>query len=92
MPFRSTEWAYLVRYQPDQAKTKILDAYEKSKGNAVQAAEHLEIAHRTLTRMVGELEIAEDVADIRAKHGYLRGGSGPHKSPPRRKKKRAARA
>jgi DNA-binding NtrC family response regulator len=79
MAFRSTEWAYLVRHKPDQAKKKILAAYEKAKGNAVQAAEHLEIAHRSLTRMVSELKMAEDIADIRAKHGFLRGGTGPHK-------------
>jgi DNA-binding NtrC family response regulator len=80
MPFRSTEWAYLVRHKPDQAKKKILAAYEKSKGNAVQAAEHLEVSHRSLTRMVGELKLTEQVADVRSKHGFLRGGAGPHKA------------
>lgn len=80
MPFRSTEWAYLVRHQPDKAKKKILKAYEKTKGNAVKAAEELEVSHRSLTRMVADLAMAEDIADVRAKHDYLKGGAGPKKT------------
>lgn len=79
MSFRLTEWAYLVRYKPEQAKRKILRAYEKTKGNAVQAAKELDVSHRQLTRMVGDLKLAEDIADIRAVHGYVRGGEGPQK-------------
>ncbi len=70
MPYRMTQWTYLVKFEPEKAKRKILQAYKKTKGNAVKAAEVLELSHRSLTRAVSVLKLTEEIDRLRAEMGY----------------------
>ncbi len=70
MAFRATRWAYLVRFEPDKAKQKILQAFKKTKGNAVKAAELLDVSHRSLTRAVGALSLTDEIDKLRGEQGH----------------------
>lgn len=63
--FRHTEWSYLIRFRASEARTKILDAYRETSGNAVHAAEVMGISHRSLLTYVRRLDLREDIRRIR---------------------------
>jgi hypothetical protein len=65
MAFRATPWPYLIQFEPDKARTRILEAYVQMKGNATHAAIALETSHSALMRMVATLDLAPEIAKIR---------------------------
>ncbi len=62
---RLTEWTYLVRFQPAQARERILESYRACGGHAGQAAVQLALPARSLVRYVDRLGLAADIALIR---------------------------
>ena len=68
--FKVTRWPYLMRFEPVRARKLILGAYRRKKGNAVQAAQALGMSHRSLTRAVGVLGLAQDVEALRLELGH----------------------
>lgn len=64
--FRPTPWGHLVREQPGEAKQRILAAFLATAGNAVRAAEMLDVSHRSLCRYVQRLNLAAEIERIRA--------------------------
>ena len=66
MTYRTTPWADLIRNDPPTARSKILTAYLATRGNAIRAAKHLGISHRSLLRYVSSLDLSADIGSIRA--------------------------
>ena len=70
---QTSESAALLRHQlragpaaANQARATILDAFERASGNAVHAAELLNVPHRILLKMMQDPGIASGVPRIRA--------------------------
>lgn len=66
---RTTELRFLARFRENEAKERILAAYQETGGNAVQAAQRLGIGHRTLMTLVGELSLQGAIQAIREASG-----------------------
>lgn len=65
MGYRPTPWANMVRNDPSRARQQILTAYLATNGNALRAADHLGISHRSLLRYVQTLALTDDIKKIR---------------------------
>ena len=63
MAYRQVDLGLLVRLQPDEAATKILNAYRDAEGNATRVAELLQVDRRTLSRWVEQLEATTNIRD-----------------------------
>jgi len=67
MPYRPTEWAHKIRFEPEGAKIEILAAYAAAEGVATRAAACLGVSHGSLLRFVRLLGLREAVARVRAR-------------------------
>lgn len=75
--YRQIDLGLMVRLQPDEAATRVLNAYRDAEGSATRAAELLEVDRRTLSRWVEQLGATTNIRDrIEAIRDACRSGPG----------------
>lgn len=75
MAFRKIELGVLLRIEPADARTRILDALAAHGGDVKKAAKSLGVGRRTLHRFVTALRVRRALAKMR------RDASSSHESP-----------
>jgi transcriptional regulator with GAF, ATPase, and Fis domain len=63
--YRLTDWPLLIRDRPVEARARIRVALRDAGGSVVDAARELGLGARTLHRYVTELELREELEEIR---------------------------
>jgi hypothetical protein len=66
MAWRVTEWPYLVKAKPEEAKARVLAAFHQCQGIALRAAEKLELSPRNLFYVIDALKLMPEVEHIRS--------------------------
>lgn len=67
MAFRLVPLGLLVKLDPEKAATQIRDAFDRAGGNAMAAADALQVSARTLDRYVDDLGLREELEELRSK-------------------------
>lgn len=82
--YHETELSLIVRLKPNEAKERIVKAYERAKCNRVEAAKLLGVASRTLYRWIDVLDLSVRLDGIKARakregwhHVHSRQGGAP---------------
>lgn len=65
MAYRECELGLMVKLFPDDASTRIMDAYRQTDGNTTHAAELLGVNRATLKRWVAKLSLRKAVEKLR---------------------------
>jgi hypothetical protein len=67
MPYRFSDWPYLLRFAPQTAMKRILEAYRKTGGNARAAAGVLAISEPSFYRYARRLRLKLIRAEVKGK-------------------------
>lgn len=65
MSFEPTEMTFLIRVQPDVAKTRIMDSLRMTAGHLEKSAAMFKVSRATLGRWIHRLELEDDLLTLR---------------------------
>jgi transcriptional regulator with GAF, ATPase, and Fis domain len=69
--YRLTDWPLLIRDRPTEARRLIRTALREARGSVTGAAALLWLGTRTLHRYVTDLELREELEEIRRRAGWV---------------------
>jgi hypothetical protein len=82
--YRPTEWSYLARFDPEQARSRIMAAYTEAMGSRDDAAAILGVSVKRMNDLIRLLGLRRDVDILRESHGLNPAGGRAPARPVRR--------